>query len=60
MNNKGDIQCRCGNRLFKVYYDFDNGYVDCHCPICYTRINLAGPEDMYQVERIYRMNRGQE
>jgi hypothetical protein len=45
------VSCgRCNNRLFKVIADFEKRYILCICPICYTKIYLVGPGDMYDLD----------
>lgn len=48
MLDKGEhMKCRCGNQMFKVIPMFEKKCILAICPICYTRIYLAGPSSMY-------------
>lgn len=47
MEMNDDVTCKCGNRLFRVGYNFDIKYIWCLCPICRSKIYLVGPEEMY-------------
>jgi hypothetical protein len=41
------ISCKCGNQMFKIVPMFEKKCILAICPICYTRIYIAGPGDMY-------------
>lgn len=41
------VKCRCGNQMFKIIPMFEKECILAVCPICYTRIYLAGPSSMY-------------
>ena len=54
------ISCTCGNQMFKVVPLFEQKCILAICPICHTRIYVAGPSEMYDSDTKENMNRAKD